>query len=81
MFLDIPLAVSFPHFYNGDPTLLNPFEGLSPDEAKHGTEIIIQPVSQCCITIQTECSFKCILTAIRNSDESAFSFSNELTNG
>lgn len=43
--LDIPLAISFPHFFNADPTLLDPIEGLKPDEALHGTEIAIQPVS------------------------------------
>lgn len=44
-FPDIPLAVSFPHFYNSDPTLSHNIEGLSPSEEKHGTEIVIQPVS------------------------------------
>ncbi|KAM7363506.1 lysosome membrane protein 2 isoform 2-T2 [Cochliomyia hominivorax] len=42
-YYNIPLAISFPHFFNGDPSLLEPIEGLNPDEAKHGTEIAIQP--------------------------------------
>ena len=43
--LDIPLAVSFPHFFNGEPSLLDNIEGLHPDKDRHGTDIIIQPVS------------------------------------
>ncbi|CAD6995134.1 unnamed protein product [Ceratitis capitata] len=42
-YYNIPLAVSFPHFFNGDPTLLETIEGLKPDKERHGTDIIIQP--------------------------------------
>ena len=42
---DIPLAVSFPHFYKSDPSLANNIEGLDPSAEKHETEIVIQPVS------------------------------------
>ncbi|XP_075148935.1 scavenger receptor class B member 1 [Haematobia irritans] len=42
-YYNIPLAISFPHFYNGDPTLLDGFEGLSPNEEKHGSQVAIQP--------------------------------------
>ncbi|XP_046804863.1 scavenger receptor class B member 1 [Lucilia cuprina] len=42
-YYNIPLAISFPHFFNGDPSLLEPFEGLNPNEEKHGSEIVIQP--------------------------------------
>ncbi|XP_054726969.1 scavenger receptor class B member 1 [Anastrepha obliqua] len=42
-YYNIPMAVSFPHFFNGEPSLLENIEGLKPDKDRHGTEIIIQP--------------------------------------
>ncbi|XP_017478631.1 PREDICTED: lysosome membrane protein 2-like, partial [Rhagoletis zephyria] len=42
-YYNIPMAVSFPHFFNGDPSLLENIEGLNPDKDRHGTDIIIQP--------------------------------------
>ncbi|XP_055381260.1 scavenger receptor class B member 1 [Condylostylus longicornis] len=42
-YYNIPAAVSFPHFYNGDPSLLDSIEGLDPSEEKHGSEIVLQP--------------------------------------
>ncbi|XP_067618384.1 lysosome membrane protein 2 isoform X2 [Eurosta solidaginis] len=42
-YYNIPLAVSFPHFFNGEPSLLENIEGLKPDKKRHGTDIIIQP--------------------------------------
>uniref|UniRef100_A0A1A9WGN3 Scavenger receptor class B member 1 n=1 Tax=Glossina brevipalpis TaxID=37001 RepID=A0A1A9WGN3_9MUSC len=42
-YYNIPLAISFPHFLNGDPSLLEPFEGLQPNESKHGSTIVLQP--------------------------------------
>jgi hypothetical protein len=45
MFSDAPVYLSFPHFYNADPRLLDDVEGLSPDQEKHETFFKIQPVS------------------------------------
>ncbi|XP_055847864.1 lysosome membrane protein 2 [Episyrphus balteatus] len=42
-YYNIPSAISFPHFFNADPSLFKSLEGLSPDVKKHGTEIVIQP--------------------------------------
>lgn len=42
---DIPAAVSYPHFYRSDPSLLAGVEGLNPDPEKHGSEVVLQPVS------------------------------------
>lgn len=39
----IPAYLSFPHFYQADPALLDAVEGLKPDEGKHGTFFLIQP--------------------------------------
>lgn len=36
--------MSLPHFYKGDPSLVEDIEGLKPDEKIHGTKVIIQPV-------------------------------------
>lgn len=44
MYVDIPVAVSLPHFYNSDPSLLNEVEGLSPNKSLHESIIILQPV-------------------------------------
>lgn len=43
--IDAPVYLSFPHFYNADPKLLEDVEGLSPDQEKHETFLKIQPVS------------------------------------
>lgn len=40
----LPVAVSFPHFLGGNASLLDRFNGLEPDESKHSSNIIIQPV-------------------------------------
>jgi hypothetical protein len=42
----IPVALSFPHFLNGDPQLLEKMDGLSPDPSKHESIFVIQPVRE-----------------------------------
>lgn len=42
---DAPVYLSFPHFYDADPSLLTNFDGLKPDKEKHETYFMIQPVS------------------------------------
>lgn len=39
----IPIAISQPHFYNGDPSLHYNIEGLNPDNEKHDSMAIVQP--------------------------------------
>lgn len=41
---DIPFAVSLPHFYKGDPALVEAVDGLNPTKEKHDAVIIMQPV-------------------------------------
>lgn len=43
-YYSIPAAISFPHFLHGDKTLFNKIDGLKPDNKKHGSQMIIQPV-------------------------------------
>ncbi|KAJ8706402.1 hypothetical protein PYW08_011028 [Mythimna loreyi] len=38
-----PVYLSFPHFYDADPNLLTPFDGLKPNKKKHETYFMIQP--------------------------------------
>lgn len=45
MVLDLPLALSQPHFYKSDPLLLDQFDGLNPVKESHETKIAVQPVS------------------------------------
>ncbi|XP_063706007.1 scavenger receptor class B member 1 [Culicoides brevitarsis] len=40
---NIPIAVSLPHFYNSDPSLIEGVDGLNPQEEKHGSIIALQP--------------------------------------
>ncbi|KAK2170585.1 hypothetical protein LSH36_2g18026 [Paralvinella palmiformis] len=41
-----PVIISQPHFYEGDESFVNAFEGLSPDAAKHATILDVEPVSK-----------------------------------
>ena len=38
-----PMLLSWPHFYNGDPSLVQNIEGLNPDKDKHEFQIDILP--------------------------------------
>ncbi|CAH1164763.1 unnamed protein product [Phaedon cochleariae] len=40
---DAPVYLSFPHFFEADPTLAEPFEGLSPNRERHQSYFKIQP--------------------------------------
>lgn len=40
-----PIALSYPHFLNSDPKLLEDVEGSSPNATAHETYFMIQPVS------------------------------------
>ncbi|KAE8736895.1 hypothetical protein FOCC_FOCC017649 [Frankliniella occidentalis] len=40
---EAPVYLSYPHFLNGDPSLVEAVEGLKPDEQQHGTYFKIQP--------------------------------------
>ncbi|CAG9794598.1 unnamed protein product [Diatraea saccharalis] len=38
-----PVYLSYPHFFDAEPTLLDSFEGLKPDKKKHESYFMIQP--------------------------------------
>ena len=40
-----PVMLSWPHFFQADPKLINAIDGLKPNRAKHQMSIDIQPVS------------------------------------
>jgi len=40
-----PVFISLPHFYKTDPSVLNQFEGLNPNEEDHSFFITLEPVS------------------------------------
>lgn len=39
-----PIVVSFPHFYQADPTYINAIDGLNPNKEEHETYLDLQPV-------------------------------------
>lgn len=41
----MPLAITYPHFLNADPSILEPFEGLNPDKERFTSTLMLQPVS------------------------------------
>lgn len=41
----MPLAITYPHFLNADPSILEPFEGLNPDKERFKSTLMLQPVS------------------------------------
>lgn len=43
MFAEAPVYLSYPHFLNGDPSLVDAVEGLKPDPEVHSTFFKIQP--------------------------------------
>ncbi|XP_016948085.1 lysosome membrane protein 2 [Drosophila biarmipes] len=42
-YYNIPLAITYPHFMHADPSLLEPFEGLRPDEERFTSTFVVQP--------------------------------------
>lgn len=40
-----PIGVSLPHFYGGVDELLHQVEGLKGEKEKHGSYVIVEPVS------------------------------------
>jgi len=52
IFLDPPVAISPPHFYQGDKSLVKAVNGLHPMKSAHETFVDIEPVrkiSQDCV--------------------------------
>ncbi|XP_071440804.1 scavenger receptor class B member 1-like [Hetaerina americana] len=44
-YYDFPIAASFPHFMGGDLSLFNSMEGLHPENSKHGSYVIVEPIT------------------------------------
>ncbi|EDW67869.1 scavenger receptor class B member 1 [Drosophila virilis] len=42
-YYNMPLAITYPHFMHADPSLLKPFEGLSPNESRFTSTFMMQP--------------------------------------
>ncbi|XP_010072842.1 PREDICTED: scavenger receptor class B member 1, partial [Pterocles gutturalis] len=52
--LNAPMFISHPHFYNGDPSLVNAVEGLHPSKEQHALFLDIHPMTG----IPMNCSIK-----------------------
>lgn len=42
---DFPIAASFPHFLGAEKSVQESIVGLKPEKDKHGSFVIIEPVS------------------------------------
>jgi hypothetical protein len=45
LYAGFPIGVSYPHFYQADPMLVEAVEGSYPDMLKHESYFYIEPVS------------------------------------
>jgi hypothetical protein len=41
----VPMAASFPHFLAADESVRNSVVGMQPDEEKHSSHVIVEPVN------------------------------------
>lgn len=41
----VPVFVSYPHFYNADPSYVDAVEGIKPDKDRHEMVIILEPTT------------------------------------
>jgi hypothetical protein len=51
-----PIGVSYPHFYQADPALVEAVEGSYPEKEKHESHFYIEPVSFTYLLLYTEFS-------------------------
>jgi len=51
-----PIGVSYPHFYQADPALVEAVEGSYPEKEKHESHFYIEPVSSKTLLLYTEFS-------------------------
>jgi hypothetical protein len=51
-----PIGVSYPHFYQADPSLVEAVEGSYPEKKKHESHFYIEPVSSTSLLMYTEFS-------------------------
>ena len=51
-----PIGVSYPHFYQADPALVEAVEGSYPEKEKHESHFYIEPVSSTTLLLCTEFS-------------------------
>ncbi|XP_055599578.1 scavenger receptor class B member 1-like isoform X2 [Uranotaenia lowii] len=49
-----PIALSYPHFHEGDPALLDKVEGISPNESSHGSYFMINSLSGLPLTLSVK---------------------------
>lgn len=48
IFPGLPVVLSNAHFMHADPKLYERIEGIKPDERRHGSSFVIEPVSDVC---------------------------------
>jgi len=48
-FPDPPVAISPPHFYQGNKSLVKAVNGLNPTKSAHETFVDVEPVKKCCV--------------------------------
>jgi hypothetical protein len=53
-----PIGVSYPHFYQADPALVEAVDGSYPDKEKHESHFYVEPVSSTTLLLYTALSTK-----------------------
>jgi len=51
-----PIGVSYPHFYQAHPALVEAVEGSYPEKEKHESHFYIEPVSSTNLLLYIKCS-------------------------
>jgi len=51
-----PIGVSYPHFYQADPALIEAVDGSYPEKEKHESYFYIEPVSSTTLLLYTQFS-------------------------
>ncbi|XP_060858229.1 scavenger receptor class B member 1-like isoform X1 [Metopolophium dirhodum] len=64
-YYNIPVAVSFPHFYGGDPALVDNVNGIAPNMEKHQSVVAVQPDLGIPLAVDIKIQLNLIIKATR----------------
>jgi len=73
-----PAFVSYPHFYQGDPVLLDQFElgSLNPNQDLHESQLSLEPISGVPLDVKVRMQINGLVSPLnRTSDDGSYSLS------